>query len=176
MKRILVASLATLVALSGLGPSASAQQPKPHIGTAPASFDVTDVTGRFSGKQISYRTFYGDRTTICIVAKTINPDVKRLLQEVDRLVDRNAKMGWAAFFVHVGGDNNNLQNLNRELGLKRLPLTLTQQDVPSAEDYTVGTVMSVVMWKQSNVRVNLKFDTVDDQTVGRVLAETKRLH
>lgn len=133
-----------------------------EVGSKVAAFYVTDVTGPAAGEKLCYRCRYGGKPVVSVFIREVNPEVAKLVKEVDAQVGANKEAGMAAFVVLLSenpeADAEKLKTLAAEQGIKHTPLT-TFDGAAGPADYKVAkeSDVTVMMWVNSTLKVNDAF-------------------
>jgi hypothetical protein len=69
-----------------------------------ASFYSRAVTGPLMNKSVCYVCRNGQRPVVMVLLRRIDPELKPLMQRIDRLVDKNRAHGLRGFGVLIGED------------------------------------------------------------------------
>jgi hypothetical protein len=129
------------------------------VGDTPGAFNVKDITGPNKGKSLCYRCNYGSRPVVSVFAREVTPDLAKLIQEVDKVVEKNSDKKMAAFVVVLAEDADKvapqLEELASKSGIKNVPLTIFD-GAAGPNDYKIAKEadVTVMMWNQSEVKAN----------------------
>jgi len=80
-------------------------KPALKTGDEVASFYSRAVTGPLMNKSICYVCRNGERPVVMVLLRRIDPELKPLMQRIDRLVDKNRANGLRGFGVLIGDDS-----------------------------------------------------------------------
>lgn len=151
-------------------------------GDKPPAYNVKDITGPSEGKSLCYRCKYGARPVVNIFARELTPEVVSLVKKIDGVVGENGEKKMAAFVTLLTNDPDKdevkLKAIAKKEGLKNVPLTVFD-GVAGPEDYKIDEKadVTVMMWVESNVKVNYAFakgDLKADNTKA-IVADTKKI-
>lgn len=155
----------------------------PQVGDHPGAFNVTDVTGPSAGQKLCYRCQYGDRPVVSIFTRSMDPNVVKLVKELDSVVVKNSDEKKMAAFVTVLTNDPDavepqLKKVADEQGIKKTPLTVFENNVGPAK-YRIDekAEVTVVMWVDADVKVNyaLSAGELNAETVSKIVADTGKI-
>ena len=133
-----------------------------EVGAKVKAFYVTDVTGPAAGEKLCYRCRYGGKPVVSMFIREVNPEVAKLVKEVDNQVAANKDAGMAAFVVllteNPEDDAAKLKALAAEQGIQHTPLT-TFDGAAGPGEYKVAqdSDVTVMMWVNHTLKVNDAF-------------------
>ena len=151
------------------------------VGQPAGPFQVKDCTGPAAGKTVCYYCRYGHRPVVGVFVRTLNEDVARLIERLDRAVEEHRDERLAAFVVLIAADTpeaeQELKQLAEKSRVRHLPLTIfrdqpeTLRDVYKISDTTPTTVM---MWKEGKFTLQQAMAKVDAPQIAGWVAEMKK--
>ena len=171
-----------VVAASAVSISAAELESGLQIGDRPAAFYVTDVTGPSAGEKLCYRCQYSTRPVVSIFARGIDDSVKKLLKEIDGLVQNHRDEKMAAFVVLLSDEPTSneaqLKATAKQSAILNTPLT-TYEDSNGPRRYRIhkDAEVTVIMWVDSDVRVNHAFakGKLSAGAIKQVVADTSKI-
>ena len=152
------------------------------VGVSPGAFNVKDVTGPNKGRSLCYRCQFGGSGVVNIHARTITPELTKLVKEIDGLVgpanDRKVKN--KAFVVLLTDDPDSakpeLEKMAMKNGIKNTPLTIFD-GVAGPRGYKIAkeAEVTVMIWNKQKVKVNHAFKSgkLDKNAIAKIVAEAK---
>ena len=149
----------------------------------PAAFNVTDITGPSAGEKLCYRCQYGARPVISIFVRKMDENTLKLVKELDAVVGKNAEDKKMAAFVTVLTDDPDaqeaaLKKAAEEQKIEHTPLTVFENAVgPAKYKISEKASVTVMMWVDSNVRVNYAFEDgkLDAEAIGKIVKDTEKI-
>jgi hypothetical protein len=154
-----------------------------QVGDYPGAFNVTDVTGPSAGQKLCYRCQYGSRPVVSIFTRSVDPNVVKLVKELDAVVVKNSEDKKMAAFVTVLTNDPDalepqLKKVADEQGIKKTPLTVFENNVgPAKYNIDEKAEVTVIMWVDSDVKVNyaLTAGELNAETVSKIVADTGKI-
>ena len=145
-------------------------------------FDVTGITGPWSGHIICLCCRYGMRPVVVVFTRDLNDDVKDLVQKIDSKVGENQDKKMAAFVVVLTADADEfvprIKALAKDAGISNVPLTIISAPTPPPE-YKIAddAQVTVLMWVERVVKVNRSFATgeLDKIAIDALVADTNKI-
>ncbi len=179
MKHIVVATLALVGSAALLAADKSECL---EVGSRVAAFYVTDITGPAKGEKLCYRCRYGGKPVVSVFVRDVNPEVAKLVKEIDNTVAQHKDAGMAAFVVllteNPEGDAEKLKKLAAEQGIQHTPLT-TFDGAAGPADYKVAqdADVTVMMWVNHTLKVNDAFKKGEfaQDKIATVLSKTSTI-
>ncbi len=152
------------------------------VGQRVPSFYVRAVTGPLRNKSVCYVCRNGTRPCVMVIFRDLEPGLSGLLQQIDKLVDRNRAVGLRSFGVLIsnqpGQAISRLQTLafNEKISL---PLTVTTDAVstPACQNIHPQAAVTVVLYHRQRVIRRFAFRANELKTTGTkdVLTGIRRL-
>ncbi len=153
-----------------------------QIDDFPAPFNVTDVTGPLAGKKLCYRCQYGDRPVVSIFVRKMDENTAKLVKQLDEVVGKNEDKKMAAFVTVLSGDpdaeESVLKKVADEQKIAHTPLTVFENAVgPTKYKIDEKADVTVMMWVDSNVKVNHAFATgeLTDSSIAKIIEDTAKI-
>lgn len=143
-----------------------------QVGDDVPQFYVRAVTGPLKGKSVCYVCRNGDRPVVMVLARQIDPELRKLLKELDDVVDSHRAVGLRCFGVFVGPDGRHLspeiQTLSFDDKLD-LPLTVAvaAAEGPTGQKLNPGAAVTVVLYRELKVVANFAYRPGELQREGR---------
>ncbi len=149
----------------------------------PAAFNVTDITGPSAGEKLCYRCQYGARPVVSIFVRKMDENTAKLVAELDAIVAKNSEDKKMAAFVTVLSDDPDaqeaaLKKAAADQKIKHTPLTVFENAVgPAKYKINEKANVTVMMWVDSNVKVNYAFAEGDlnAESIAKVLKDTDKI-
>jgi len=145
-----------------------------EIGERVETFYVRDCTGPASGRRLCYFCRFGNRPVVCIFTKRLDPQVEKLISDVESLAAQHRDTRLAAFVVLLGDDTTETDNALNEFAtrgeLRLTPLTIyhDQAEKLSKElKISDSATTTVLLWRETVVRANHAFETGELEGGGR---------
>jgi hypothetical protein len=145
-------------------------------------FYVRAVTGPLKGKSVCYVCRNGDRPVVMVLARRIDPELKKLLKDLDAVVDRHRADGLRCFGVFVGDDGRQLAPQIQTLGFDEqlsLPLTLAVStgEGPTGQKLHADAAITVVLYRDLTVLANYAYRPGEFHAADRamILSQTEKL-
>lgn len=146
--------------LAAAGEIAESRKPPLKSGLKPGdevgSFYTRAVTGPLMNRSVCYVCRNGQRPVVMILLRRIDPELKPLMQRVDRLVDRNRAIGLRGFGVLIGDDSRQATSAVQTFAFDNrisLPLTIAGETVAAAGNPNVSreAAVTVVLYRKLKV-------------------------
>ncbi len=153
-----------------------------QVGDYPGAYKVEDITGPAAGEKLCYRCRYGTRPVVNIFTRSMNADVAKLIKDLDAVVGKNKDAGMGAFVVLLTdkpeAEAKNLKQAAGKLGIKHTPLTVFENaNGPSKYKIAKGADITVMMWVESDVKVNhaMKVADLNATSIAKIISDTKEI-
>ena len=155
---IVVLSLLAGLALADEGAFRSGLQ----VGEDVPQFYVRAITGPLKGKSVCYVCRNGDRPVVMVLARQIDPELRKLLKQLDGTVDARRAVGLRCFGVFVGPEGRQLAPDIQTLAFDEkldLPLTLavTSSEGPAGQNLNPDAALTVVLYRELKVVANFAY-------------------
>lgn len=153
-----------------------------QVDAYPDAFNVTDVTGPLAGKKLCYRCQYGARPVVSVFVRKMDENTAKLLKQIDDVVGKQEEKKMAAFVTVLSDDPDGqeaaLKKTAEEQKITHTPLTVFENAVgPTKYKIDEKANVTVMMWVDSNVRVNHAFAAGDlsDEAIAKVIEDTAKI-
>lgn len=153
------------------------------VGDYVSPFHVTDVTGPRAGDSLCYTCKYGRNAVVGIFVREINEDVAKMIQGIDKSVEKNSAKQLRSYVVLMTDDPDaeeaKLKKIAAKYEIKNVPLT-TFDGVKGPPSYKISkkAEVTVLMWKGSKVHANHAFakaKDVDKKSAKAVVADSAKI-
>jgi hypothetical protein len=136
----------------------------PGLGEYVPTFYSRAVTGPLMNKSVCYVCRNGQRPVVAVFVRSFEPKLKSLLQNIDRVVDRNRLTGLRSFSVKLGEDPfRNISavqtfSFNNKIAM---PFTVASEAVslPSCQNIHTDAAITVVFYRRRRVERTFAFRT-----------------
>lgn len=133
-----------------------------QVGEDVPQFYVRAITGPLKGKSVCYVCRNGDRPVVMVLARQIDPDLRKLLKQLDGTVDARRAVGLRCFGVFVGSEGRPLAPDIQTLAFDEkldLPLTLavTSSEGPAGQKLHPDAAVTVVLYRELKVIANFAY-------------------
>jgi hypothetical protein len=182
MKRIVAMFTALCLVAVGLTVNAGELESGLKVGDHPGAFQVKDVTGPSAGTSLCYRCKFGARPVVSVFVRDVNPELAKLIKQVDDVVAKNEDKNMAAFVVVLAEDADKvapkLEEMAKANGIKNVPLTIFDGEAgPDGYKIAKDADVSVMMWNKSEVKssVALEKGKLNADAINTIVADTKKI-
>ncbi len=135
-----------------------------ELGEYVPTFYSRAVTGPLMNKSVCYVCRNGQRPVVAVFVRSFEPKLKSLLQNIDRVVDRNRLIGLRSFSVKLGSDPfRNISavqtfSFNNKIAM---PFTVASEavSVPSCQNIHTDAAITVVFYRRRRVERTFAFRT-----------------
>ncbi|MCH8828634.1 MAG: hypothetical protein IID45_03550 [Planctomycetes bacterium] len=130
------------------------------IGEFVPSFYARAVTGPLRNKSVCYVCRSGGRPVVMLLLRRIDPELKPLLQELSRLVDRHRAAGLKGFVVLLSRDSIKATSAVQTFSFNHkitIPLMVSGEGVGSVECQNIHAEAAVTIVLYRRRRVVCKF-------------------
>lgn len=154
-----------------------------QVDAYPPAFNVTDITGPSAGEKLCYRCQYSTKPVVSIFVRKMDENTTKLVKEIDAIVAKNVEDKKMAAFVTVLSDDPDaqesaLKKTAEEQMIKHTPLTVFENAAgPSAYKINEKANVTVMMWVESNVKVNHAFadGELNEEAIAKILKDTEKI-
>jgi len=182
MRKWLVTSLAVVALAFNAMAFAGDVESGLKVGEAPGAFNVKDCTGPNAGKSLCYRCNYGGRPVVSVFTRSLDSNLAKLIQQIDRQVGENKDKQMASFVVLLTDSPDKaeaeLKAFADQNKIKNVPLTIFD-GVAGPEGYNIAkdAEVTVNMWVKSNTKANHAFakGQLNPEAVSTVVADTAKI-
>lgn len=152
----------------------------PEVGEYVPTFYSRAVTGPLMNKSVCYVCRNGQRPVVAVYVRRFEPKLKSLLQNIDRVVDRNRVIGLRSFGVKLGEDPFRDVSAVQTFSFNNkiaMPLTVASDavGVPSCQNIHHEAAVTVVLYRKRRVEESFAFRAGELSTddVRTVIARVK---
>jgi hypothetical protein len=116
---------------------------------------------------------------VCVFARKTSEPLTSLVKQIDQKIAKNKNL--KSFVVLMaekpGTVKQDLTKLAKEASVKHVPLTMIgEKDGPPDYEISSAADITVLMWKQHNVKVNLGFKgELTDKDVDNIVSDIPKL-
>lgn len=123
------------------------------------SFYVRAVTGPLRNKSVCYVCRNGERPVVMVLIRDVTPELRKLLKEIDGILDAHRAEGLRGFGVFTGRDGKELLPAIQTLGFEEklnLPLTISAASGDGAAAHALHpeAVVTVILYREQKVTAN----------------------
>jgi len=134
----------------------------PGLGEYVPTFYSRAVTGPLMNKSICYVCRNGQRPVVAVFVRSFEPKLKSLLQNIDRVVDRNRVIGLRSFTVKLGDDPFSDISAVQTFSFNNkiaMPFTVASEAVavPSCQNIHSNAAVTVVFYRKRRVEKTFVF-------------------
>jgi len=136
------------------------------VGDEVPSFYVRAVTGPLRNKSVCYVCRNGARPVVMVLLREVEPELKPLLETVDRLVDRNRAAGLRSFGVLLSDDPGGAVSTVQTFAFNNkvaMPLTVATETVGGRGCQAVhpDAAVTVVLYRERRVVARFAYRSGD---------------
>jgi hypothetical protein len=136
----------------------------PGLGEYVPTFYSRAVTGPLMNKSVCYVCRNGQRPVVAVFVRSFEPKLKSLLQNIDRVVDRNRLIGLRSFSVKLGSDPFRDISAVQTFSFNNkidMPFTVASEAVavPSCQNIHSNAAITVVFYRKRRVEKTFVFRT-----------------
>lgn len=183
MRKFVAACVMTVAALCVQGLVAADIKSGLQVDDHPGAFNVTDITGPAAGEKLCYRCRYSSRPVVSIFIRKMDENTAKLVKELDAVVGKNAEDKKMAAFVTVLTEDPDaqeavLKKVAADQKIEHTPLTVFENAVgPSSYKISEEADVTVMMWVDSNVKVNHAFgkDELTAEAIEKIISDTAKI-
>lgn len=133
-----------------------------QVGEKVPTFYVRAITGPLQGRSVCYVCRNGDRPVVMIFVRELSPELRKLLKQVDELVDAHRADGLRSFGVFLAADGKALLPAVQTLAFDEklnLPLTVSAaaEDRTARPTHPVDASFSVILYRDQKVAANFTY-------------------
>jgi len=185
--RIVVIAVAILMALCATwtfsqaddsSPLRSGLRPGEHVPT----FYVRAITGPLRNKSVCYVCRNGDRPVVMVFVRSVSPELRRLLKEIDEQIDAHRADGLRGFGVFLAGERKDLLSEVQTLAFEEklgLPLTIAAATVegPAGQNLDAAAAVTVILYRDQTVVANFAYreGELSESEQSRIVDAIKKL-
>jgi hypothetical protein len=186
MKTMIAAGLAAALMAAGAfaGDFKSGLQPGDFVG----AFDVEKCggavnDGREVGDNFCYRCMLGDRPVVMVFARQADPQLARLVKELDKTVAAHADQKLSSFVNLIGKDDKVLKAKAKKFAadnqVANVALVVPQENENGPEEFKISpdAEVTVILYRGMTVAANhaVAPGKLDKQAIDGILADTSKI-
>ncbi|TWT98419.1 hypothetical protein [Stieleria varia] len=186
-----LSALAFLVACTFSGTATAEKaaeqlQSGPKVGDSIGAFYVTKLCGAeedgvSEGKNLCYRCKNASRPQVMVFTRSADPQVAKLVQELDKAIAKNEDAQLRAFVNFMGDSKEDVSDTAKKFAseskVKNIPFVLPNEFENGPDDYGINAKaeVTIVMANKSKVEATYAVAKADQLDVDAVVANLKKI-